>query len=282
MSVTPQKQAHVKQAQYTHGHHPAVLRSHAWRTVANSAGYLLPHLEPSAKVLDVGCGPGTITIDLARYVPDGKVVGLEPEVAAHVLEQARKDATEKGVANVEFVTGDANALPFEDNTFDVVYCHQVLQHVGDPVNMLREMRRVAKAGTGKVAARETDLSAFFWFPQLPEMDFWQQTYLKVARGNGGEPDAGRQIHSWARQAGFKRENMTMSTSNWCYASKEEVDWWSNLWAERTLLSSFKDSAARVGVSHEDLERMANAWREWGKHEDAWFAIPSGEMVCRKE
>ena len=56
---------------YTHGHHESVLRMHSWRTVENSAGYLAPHLEAGIRVLDVGSGPGTIRIDVARRVRPG-------------------------------------------------------------------------------------------------------------------------------------------------------------------------------------------------------------------
>ena len=52
-------------ATYTHGHHASVLRSYTWRNAANSASYLLPHLRPDMRILDIGCGPGTITVDLA-------------------------------------------------------------------------------------------------------------------------------------------------------------------------------------------------------------------------
>ena len=62
---------------YTHGHAESVLRSHRWRTVDNSAAYLAGHLIPGAEVLDVGCGPGTITIDIARRVAPGRVVGID-------------------------------------------------------------------------------------------------------------------------------------------------------------------------------------------------------------
>ena len=58
---------------YSHGHHESVLRSHRWRTAENSAGYLLPHLAPGQRLLDVGCGPGTITLDLAPLVAPGEV-----------------------------------------------------------------------------------------------------------------------------------------------------------------------------------------------------------------
>ena len=83
----------TESAVYTHGHHSSVLRSHTWRTALNSAAYILPHLKPDMKVLDIGCGPGTITVDLASYVPRGHITGLER--AEGVLSQARALAEKK-------------------------------------------------------------------------------------------------------------------------------------------------------------------------------------------
>ncbi|KAF7173532.1 hypothetical protein CNMCM6106_007617 [Aspergillus hiratsukae] len=162
-------------ATYTHGHHPSVLRSHTWRTATNSAAYLLPHLRPDMHILDVGCGPGTITVDLAHLVPQGHITGLE--LASSVLAQARTLADSQGITNITFVSGDANALPFKDGSFDVVMCHQVLQHVHNPVHILSEMRRVTKEG-GLVAARESDYGGFVWYPPTPGMTAWQATYQK--------------------------------------------------------------------------------------------------------
>src|SRR5690349_25086699 len=103
---------------YTHGHHETVLRSHIWRTALNSAAYLLPHLQQGMSILDVGCGPGTITVDLAELVAPGRVVGIDS--SPEVVEQARAHAAERGVTNVEFRVGDAYALEFADGEFDVV------------------------------------------------------------------------------------------------------------------------------------------------------------------
>ena len=74
--------------QYTHGHHESVLRSHRSRTVENSAPYLIDRLRPGLDVLDVGCGPGTITSDLATRVSPGQVVGLDAE--SDIVDLARK------------------------------------------------------------------------------------------------------------------------------------------------------------------------------------------------
>src|SRR5262249_45699552 len=135
---------------YTHGHHASVLRAHGARTVENSAAYLEARLHPGDRVLDVGCGPGTITVDLARRTAPGEVVGID--VVADVLDVARAEADGARVGNVSFEVGDVYALAFGDGEFDVVHAHQVLQHLADPVAALHEMRRVCRPG-GTVAVR---------------------------------------------------------------------------------------------------------------------------------
>ncbi|MDH2391998.1 class I SAM-dependent methyltransferase [Streptomyces sp. HNM0663] len=263
-------------AVYTHGHHASVLRSHQWRTAANSAAYLVGELRPGMEVLDVGCGPGTITADLAELVAPGRVTGVD--AAEDVLSRARATAEARGLDTVRFAVADVHALDFPDDSFDVVHAHQVLQHVGDPVGALREMRRVCRPG-GIVAARDSDYQAFTWFPEVPGLDAWQRVYRQVARASGGEPDAGRRLLSWARQAGFA--DVTASADAWCFADEESRAWWSGLWAERTTESDYARLAVEGGhASAEDLASFAEAWRAWGRAEDAWFMVPHGEILCR--
>src|ERR1700754_4792411 len=151
-------------AVYTHGHHESVLRGHRVRTAENSAGYLLPHLQPGLSVLDVGCGPGTITVDLAARVAPGRVTAIE--MTENALDLARTEAQTRGQSNIDFVTSDVHALDLPDDTFDIVHAHQVLQHVADPVQALREMRRVCKA-RGLGGALYADYRRFAWFPRIP-------------------------------------------------------------------------------------------------------------------
>jgi SAM-dependent methyltransferase len=260
---------------YLHGHHDSVLRSHRWRTAENSAGYLLGRLLPDARVLDVGCGPGTITADLAARVPSGQVVGID--AASDVLDLARQEASRRGQANVRFETGNVYQLGFEDGTFDVVHAHQVLQHLSDPVAALAEMRRVCRPG-GLVAARDGDYGGFLWFPSDPELDEWQALYRSVARALGGEPDAGRQLLSWARAAGFS--SIEASGSAWCYTGPDDRPWWGDSWARRLTESPFGDRAVEHGLAtRADLERLAQAWRRWADSEDGWLLIPHGEIIC---
>ena len=157
---------------YTHGHHESVVKSHSERSVEDSAAFLFPHLTTEMRLLDVGCGPATITCDLATHVAE--VVGIEPP--GSVLDTARANAASRGVANVSFEEGSVYELRFDDDSFDAAYAHQVLQHLSDPVRAIEEMVRVTKPG-GVVAIRDADYRAMAWYPQPPELDQWMETCL---------------------------------------------------------------------------------------------------------
>src|ERR1700722_15674899 len=184
---------------YTHGHHDSVLRSHRWRTAENSAAYLLPYLKPGLDLLDVGCGPGTITVDLAARVSPGRVIGVDREPA--VVAEATGLLEEGATGNVEFRTGDVYSLGFADQSFDVVHAHQVLQHLSDPIAALVDMRRVLRPG-GILAVRDSDYGGFVWAPSDPLLDRWLELYHQVSSRNGAEADAGRHLLGWAQAAGL--------------------------------------------------------------------------------
>jgi len=259
-------------ARYTHGHHETVLRSHTWRTVENSAAYLIQYLESGRSLLDVGCGPGTITDDLAARLAPGSVIGLD--ASAGVVATAAATAV---ASNVQFVVGDAYSLPFDDGTFDIVHAHQTLQHLADPVAALREMRRVLVPG-GILAARDVDYAGTFWFPVSPGLLAWQTLYDSIARSNGGEPDAGRRLLSWAREAGFSEIRPTASV--WTFATPDDRAWWGGMWADRVLQSAFAVDALDKGfATQHDLDHISNAWRAWSMNEDATMIMPHGEVIC---
>ena len=254
--------------QYTHGHHESVLRAHRWRTAQNSAGYLLPRLKPGMSILDVGCGPGTITVDFAELVAPGRVVGMD--AAPDVISQASALGS-----RAEFVVGDAYALPFVDREFDVVHAHQVLQHLARPVDALREWRRVA----GLVAVREVDYAGIVIHPLSEGLRAWADLYQRVHRSSVGEPDAGRRLKQWAREAGF--DDVSAGASLWVFESAEDRAWWGGVWAERVIASSFAVTAVERGLATSaELEAIGAAWREWASDENGWLSMPHGELLGR--
>ena len=261
-------------AKYTHGHHESVLRSHRWRTVANSAQYLRHYLVPGAQVLDVGCGPGTITAEFGELVgPNGSVLGID--VSKDVIELACEEPHD---SNVEFRVRNLFDDSLPERSFDVVHAHQVLQHLDDPISALRRMRELAKPG-GIVAARDGDFGSSHGFPVSAGLDDWLSLYYALARSNGGEPDAGRRLLSWAHEAGFNE--VTPSASVWCFATPTEREWWGELWADRVTRSAFAEQALESGLASEaELQNIADAWRAWSRDRSGWVAITHGEILAR--
>ncbi|AXE38181.1 Demethylrebeccamycin-D-glucose O-methyltransferase [Acidipropionibacterium virtanenii] len=260
------------ESSYTHGHSAPVLNAHATRTATSSAHYLLGSLRPGMSLLDVGCGPGTVTLDLAERVRPGLVVGVDPSVEA--LEAARAEASRRADRTTTFMAADVVALPFEDGSFDVVHAHQVLQHLQDPVAALREMARVSAS---LVAVRDVEYRTMSWYPDLPGLDMWLDTYRGIARANGAEPDAGRHLKAWARAAGL--ENLRVTASTWCYCDPVSVRWWSSSQAARVSGATFTRQALSAGRSTADIEEMARAWIDWGRSPDAYFVMVHTELVA---
>lgn len=259
---------------YVHGHAASVVASHGARTAENSAGYLLPHLQPGMRLLDVGCGPGSITLDLAERV--GEVVGVDGSAA--VIETARSAARAKGDDHTVFEVADAFALPFADDSFDLTHAHQMLQHVGDPVAVLREMARVTRPG-GLLAVRDADYEAMTWAPAQPGLTQWLDLYRGAARGAGGEPDAGRHLLRWAHEAGLSE--VTASASVWCFADDEAREWWGGQWQRRAVESSFRDEVLAQGLGDEHaIAEVVEGWRAWTQSPDGWFVVVHGEVLAR--
>jgi ubiquinone/menaquinone biosynthesis C-methylase UbiE len=169
----------------------------AQRTAVEDAAFLLPYLKPGMRVLDVGCGPGSITIGLAGVVAPGEVVGID--IQAATIERASAAAAEAKAQNVHFETGDCYKLPFPDASFDVCFANSVLQHLGDPVAALKEMRRVLRSG-GFAGVRDLTLAV-----AGPANSAYQTAVdlgYRVRRHNGADPQIGLRHRELPLAAGF--------------------------------------------------------------------------------
>src|SRR5262245_15183550 len=173
------------------------------RMAQTCAWFLLPHLRPGLRLLDGGCGPGTITVGLAAAVAPGEVVGVDTEAVQ--VERGRALARERGLANVRFEVGDVTALPFADASFDVAFASEVLQYLPDPAVGLRELRRVLRPG-GVLGLRDADVSTLRLAPASAATRafarlFWRWRELDASPHYA--PEQGRLL----REAGFARREV---------------------------------------------------------------------------
>lgn len=229
-------------------------------------------------LLDVGCGPATITCDLASRVQS--VIGIEP--LAGILEKAATTKAGRDQDNVEFEVGSVYGLRFDDDTFDVVHAHQVLQHLTDPVQALQEMVRVTKPG-GLVAVRDADYHAMTWYPKSPELDRWMEIYQGVSRRNDAEPNAARHFLQWCLDAGIRRDQVHASSDSWLFCTEAERAWWGDLWADRSVNSDFGSQALDYELTTaKEQQEIAAAWRRWAAEPAGWFTVPNGELLIRVE
>ncbi|KAJ9102973.1 hypothetical protein QFC19_004530 [Naganishia cerealis] len=262
---------------YIAGHTPAVLKGHAARSADDCAAYLLPHIKPTDHILDIGCGPGTITLGFAQRVPQGRVVGLD--ISDTLIEENARAAEQKGITNVAYHVGSIFQLPFPDASFDVTHCHQVLCHLTDPQAAMAEMIRVTKPGGGVVAAREAIMETMVIYPPRLALTSWKEKLQQMHRRTGQHPGAGQALHHWAMQLGIKPTQIRSSVGTFCYTGQEQREWWGSVWEQRCVSAEWEESMVVPGIATRDeLKEMSLAWKEWQGKEEAWFAMMHGELL----
>ena len=192
--------------QYTPGYSAPMVLLMAQRSAESHAGFFLPRLQPGWSVLDAGCGPGTITLGLARAVAPGCVIGIDVEGAQ--FEQARATARREGL-NVELREASVYELPFEDSRFDAIFSHALLEHLTDPQIAIAEFRRVLKPG-GLIGLRAGDLGGLLIDADSegPAQAF--AGYIAQQRQDAKDPNVGRKLARLLRKGGFRVDRMNAS------------------------------------------------------------------------
>ena len=247
------------------------------RNAADCARHLLPHLEPGLRLLDLGCGPGTISVGLAEAVAPGQLIGIDMEPSQ--IEMASAAARAGGHGNATFQTGDATDLPFDDGTFDVAFCHALLNHAPDTQAVLAEVKRVLKPA-GLFAAREViGDSSIFEPPSKMGTSGWA-TFLKLLAANGGHPQMGKELKGAFVTAGFADIRATASFE--CYDTADDLTFLQGLitgwfFAPRTMGAAIKHGLA----SEEQFEDWRRSLDEWVEEPGAFAAFAWGEAIGRK-
>jgi ubiquinone/menaquinone biosynthesis C-methylase UbiE len=260
--------AYVTHETYTHGHAQATVRQHGRRTAEEAAAFLLPELTAGMRLLDVGCGPGSITRGLAARLAPGEVIGVD--LSEETLVSARADAAERGLQNLRYQVASVYELPFADGSFDAVFAHQVLQHLREPAAAIREMLRVLRPG-GLIGVRDVDWGTVAYHPADPWLDRFMAVHVKTWSQNGGDPFMGRKLRALFNAS--QVADLRISASQWCYASPDETRQWGDSYADRLLTSPMGARAVEHGnASPADLQAMAAAFRAWARHPDALWSF----------
>src|SRR5947207_3505290 len=191
--------------QYTMGYGPAATAMMANRTAQRHASFLVPHLKPGMRVLDCGCGPGSVTIGLAEIVAPGDVVGTEIE--ASQLAFGRAAAQKREIKNVTFERADIYELPFGNESFDSIFISAVLGNLREPLRGLQEAHRVLRPG-GVIGVKEFDHGGDLLHPLTPELMKGINLYNRLRRHNGHDPEGGRKVPALLDEIGFRDVTIT--------------------------------------------------------------------------
>jgi SAM-dependent methyltransferase len=241
--------------EYTPGYTQKASDFMAQRTAANHAAFLVPHLQVSARLLDCGCGPGSISCDFAKILSLGHVTGIDREESQ--IELARSRASEQHLTNVTFKVGSIYELPFPDSSFDVVFAHAIFEHISSPDKALAEILRVLEPG-GIAAIRSPDWGGFIVGPEVPGLQAAIKSYANLQTANGGDVHIGRKLPKLLRDADF--DLLRFSASYDCSQSP-------------SLISEV------LALRLADME--ADAVRAWSQDQDAFFAQAWCEILGTK-
>ncbi|MCY4448974.1 MAG: methyltransferase domain-containing protein [Chloroflexi bacterium] len=261
---------------YTMGYSEDFLRMLHRRSAQTHAAYLLPRLEPGMRLLDFGCGPGTISVGLAKAIEPGELHGIDLEESQVLMARAAAEAGEH--TNATFHVGDVTALPFEDDSFDVAHCHAVLMHIPDTQAVLAEVKRVLKPG-GMIASREMIGSSSFMAPDLGNSDAWA-TFARLIAANGGHPEMGKELKGVLLEAGFT--GIRASASFDFFGTSEDIAFFHAVATGWFFSNEVMGAATKYGLA---TQEQFDAWRvatdQWRDHAGSIGAVGFGEAIASK-
>lgn len=203
------------------------------RTLDETLPELKAYLTTGAKVLDIGCGPGTITCGVAEVVKPGEVVGID--IDPESIEKAEELAAKGGLRNISFRLMDTHTLDFPEQTFDIVFSHTALHEFIDPVGALKEQKRVTKTNGWVIAAGVRDWGLVPRYPPTPTWDrlyeSWVQYYdfrchlpdseMRRTLPNG-HPQAARRCPEWFANAGLSDLSIALKTYRLLYRGADDM------------------------------------------------------------
>jgi ubiquinone/menaquinone biosynthesis C-methylase UbiE len=235
----------------------------ASRVATERAAFTLPFLRDGMHLLDVGCGPGSLSVGLAEAVaPHGELLGYDTESSQ--VRTAQATCLASGIVNARFEVASAYELPVKDETIEVYFSHAMFEHLSRPDRALAEAYRVLRPG-GALAIAVSDWSRARIEPQTGDVALAMQGHYALRRGAGGDPFAGSRVATWARNAGF--EDISEATTLRVDLSYDQL---------AAYVHARLHTAAREAPVNSDLHDAEEAAARWagttGSAQQCWVEI----------
>jgi len=244
------------------------------RRTGRAGAFLAPYLRAGMRLIDCGCGPGSITVELAEVVAPGETIGVD--LRKNALTQGCVLARQRGTANVAFAAASIYRLPYADGSFDAAFASAVLQHLAAPLVALKEIRRVLKPG-GVIGIVDGSSTITFRYPTNPLLQAWDKLRGLEREYNTGRPSDALQLRVLLREAGFARTRAsgTLATEAGPPAGLlEETRTVAQNHVIRLRGVLGELAVAQGWATRDELEQMAAALIAWGEAPDAFYARPS--------
>lgn len=249
-----------KKDRYTPGYSKTASGFMTRRSADTHARFFTPCLEPNMRLLDCGCGPGSISCDFARMLSEGAVTAIDSEQTQ--IDLATERARDLNLNNVEFLVGSVYHLPFDDGSFDVVFSHALFEHLSDPSSALSEIYRVLAPG-GLVGIRSPDWGGFLVTPMSSRVEAAISRYAAIQTDNGGDIHVGRKLPALARSAGF--DDLHFSATYDCSQPPKVIG-----------------EYLADGLMASNATKDADSMLEWSSNPDALWAQSWCEIVGMKK
>jgi ubiquinone/menaquinone biosynthesis C-methylase UbiE len=248
------------------------MTAHMQRREVGDRSVFTRHLRAGMRLLDVGCGPGAATLEFATMVAPAEAVGVDNDEAMIISARAR--AGDKGSeSNVRFETGDVYDLSFLDGSFDAAWAQLVFMHLTDPLEAMKEVRRVLRPG-GVFGLMDPDLGLFMLEPQKDSFPQLLELYLRVQSFNGGDLHTARKYRRLLLEAGFSRAEQTASFQ--IYGTGESTRQGAAQW-HIYFRAQLRTAVEQGWIDDATNERLLQDLLNWGERPDAFAA--NGTVVA---
>ena len=262
--------------QYSGGYSAQIIDQFKQRTFDKQGAFLQPYLHADLTVLDCGCGPGSMTLDIAELVKPGQVFGIDSSPIQ--IEQALLSQKERAINNASFTYGSAYSLPYADEQFDVVFAHAVLYHLQKPEQALAEFFRVLKP-RGLVALRDACHSGDMMMPQNINLTAVWNTIEKVFSYQGGNIYFGSQHKQLLLNQGF--QNIKVSCSYDTFASDVEKESIRSYWCQFLNTDHRQLILDQQWLTSIEIDQQCKTLNEWCTNPASFFARARCEAIASK-